>query len=213
MADYADWTESIELLGSEIMVPFDVQGAYIQVPMDLQGALIQMPVDIQGQYITLDINIESVAADVTLNVNITASAVTINMDIKAQSVAIKSQGEWSPQAGQQKYVTFAFTSLASGTESYSAYTVPAGKTLYVTHMGYTVFASAATDRDYIQTSWARIQNATAATDLAYIGGNGGNGLSFPTPLKVNAGSSIRIYVGNGATRNVHGWGSWGGYEI
>ena len=110
MSDYADWTESIELLGSEIMVPTDCQGATIMVPFDIQGATIMMPMDIQGQTVDLKVNIVAqtignigidikaqtvgnisvniAASAVTLNVNIAASAVTMNVNISASAVTI-----------------------------------------------------------------------------------------------------------------------------
>jgi len=212
MADYADWTESIELLGSEVMVPFDVQSAYIQVPMDLQGALIQMPIDIQGQYITLDINIESVAADVTLNVNITASAVTINMDIKAQSVAVKSQGEWSPQAGQQKYFTATQLNVGFNTEAYAQYAVPTGKTLYITHLSFSANAAAVANADNHQHAKVYI-SIVGVGFLAYLGGNGGGGISFPTPLKVSAGETFNLSIIAFANHNLDCFACAAGYEL
>jgi len=110
VSDYADWTESIELLGSEIMVPTDCQGATIMVPFDIQGATIMMPMDIQGQTVDLKVNIVAqtignigidikaqtvgnisvniAASAVTLNVNIAASAVTMNVNIAASAVTL-----------------------------------------------------------------------------------------------------------------------------
>jgi len=194
MADYADWTESIELLGSEIMVPFDVQGAYIQVPMDLQGALIQMPVDIQGQYITLDINIESVAADVTLNVNITASAVTINMDIVAQSVGVYLQPEWAAKQGQDKnFAGYTENTVRFGTASVE-YTVPSGKTLYM--YAITGASNAYVDSNSELNQMCMVQIQVNATPMASIGGNGGAGMNFSKPYKLAAGQVLTLICEN-----------------
>jgi len=195
MADYADWTESIELLGSEIMVPFDVQGAYIQVPMDLQGALIQMPVDIQGQYITLDINIESVAADVTLNVNITASAVTINMDIKAQSVGIQLNPEWQVVQGTHKRLAAGGSNVAFGDSVTASYTVTAGKKLYITEFsGSNFITESATGANRVQGFFADIYNATTATRLFSVGGSWGFAISFSQPKVVPAGQQVQVRI-------------------
>ena len=202
MPDYADWTESIELLGTEI-----------QVPIDIQGAFIQMPIDIQGQYVTLDINIESVAADVTMNVNITASAVTINMDIKAQSVAIKSQGEWSPQAGQQKYFRVSGSSVAVGGSAAADYTVTAGKTLFITHFGGSMYGTAAADRDKDQVCYMNIMNNTTAIILAELGGHGGGGMVLPTPVKIPAGEVFRYQIWNFSNHVCEVYLTAGGYEI
>ncbi|GAH53065.1 unnamed protein product, partial [marine sediment metagenome] len=34
MGDYPDYTELINLIGSDIMMPIDIQGAYIMMPID-----------------------------------------------------------------------------------------------------------------------------------------------------------------------------------
>lgn len=85
MGDYPDYTDIMQIIGSDIMVPMDIQAAYIMMPIDLQAAYIQMPVDIQSQYVTLDINIKT--SEALVNVDIAAQAVgNIGIDIKAQTV-------------------------------------------------------------------------------------------------------------------------------
>jgi hypothetical protein len=277
MPDYADWTESIELLGSEIQVPFDLQGAYIQMPMDIQASYIQVPVDIQGQYVTLDIrivasdvtlnvNISSQTANInvnlaaseitlgvaiqssaatlnvnitgqtvsalnvnitgsvatlnvnitgstaTLNVNITGSTGNVNINLNAQSVAVKSQGEWAPQAEQQKYVSAYGGNIPYGSNVYVDYTVPSGKTLYITHVSFAIYSSGV-DTTTVQAGELRLWNYTTATRLVYIGGNCGNGLSFPTPIKIPSGQTVRLTGLNMVNHNCDILICWGGYEL
>jgi hypothetical protein len=200
MADYADWTESIELLGSEIMLPIDVQGAVIMLPLDIQGATIMMPVDLQGQTVDLDINIVAQTVDVTIN-------------ITAQTVAIKSQGEWSPQQGQQKYFQASAGNIAYSYGANTYYTVPTGKTLYLTHLTFGCWAYAAADGDKDQIAYCHIRNHTDDTILAALGGSGGGSVSFPTPLKVSAGKLLDLTIINYANHAVNVWASCGGYEI
>jgi len=99
MADYADWTESIELLGTEIQVPIDIQGAFIQMPIDIQGQYITLEMDIVAQSvgnIGIDIKAQTIgnisvniaASAVTMNVAIQSSAVTLNVNISSQTANI-----------------------------------------------------------------------------------------------------------------------------
>ncbi|GAJ05813.1 unnamed protein product, partial [marine sediment metagenome] len=63
MADYPDYTTLMQIIGSDIMIPIDIQAAYIM-----------MPVDIQAQYLTLDIDIVAATVD------------KVNIDLVAQTV-------------------------------------------------------------------------------------------------------------------------------
>jgi hypothetical protein len=268
MPDYADWTESVELLGTEITIPIEIEavtvnvpitiaGSDIQMPVDIQGSYIQMPVDIQGQYITLKIDIvaQSVgnigidikaqtigniavniaASAVTLNVAIQSSAVTLNVNIssqtgnininiaaqagnvtievKAQTVAVKTQGEWSPQAGQQKYVTGSATIASFQGTSNVDYSVTSGKTLYITHLSFSCGASASANADLYQMGKLLLYNYSTSTWLAVIGGNGGQSVSFPTPIKVLSTHVIRMIMQNYANHSLDMFCGWGGYEI
>ena len=235
MADYADWTESIELLGSEVMVPMDCQGATIMIPFDVQGATIMMPIDIQGQTldIKVDINAQTIgnlsvdikaqtvgnlnvniaASAVTMNVNIAASAVTINMDIKAQTVAVKTQGEWSPQAGQHKQMTLYKGALTFGTVARADYSVTSGKNLYITHLSFMVSAQLVASGDLMQIGNVFLQNYASSAYYAFIGGNGGGGISFPTPIKVPGDQIVRLTCIGCANHTQELYAGWEGYEI
>jgi hypothetical protein len=290
MPDYADWTESVELLGTEITIPIEIEavtvnvpmviaGTDIQVPVDIQGSYIQMPVDIQGQYITLEIDIVAqsvgnigidikaqtignisvnIAASavtlnvaiqssaVTLNVNIAASAVTLNVAIQssavtlnvnlssqtaninvniaaqagnvtinvaAQSVAIKSQGEWSPQQGQHKQVTLYKGALTFGTVARTDYSVTSGKNLYITHLSFMVSAQLVASGDLMQIGNVFLQNYASSAYYAFIGGNGGGGISFPTPIKVPGDQIVRLTCIGCANHTQELYAGWEGYEI
>jgi hypothetical protein len=223
--DFEDSVAEINVFGSDIQIPIDVQGSYIQMPIDIQGQYITLEIDIVAQTIgnikmdiaaqtigNLAINIAAVSVG-NLNVNISAQSVTVNMDVKAQSVAVKSQAEWSPQAGQQKYVTGSGLNRASGSGVAADYSVPSGKTLYITHMGYSVNGYAAADRDKQQHARCHLSNYSTGVGLAYIGGDGGNGISFPTPIKIPENQVVRMLVVNMANHNCDIYLCWGGYEI
>ena len=88
MADYPDYTTLMQIIGSDIMIPIDLQASYIQMPIDIQGQYVQLRVNIEeitdgvtfniGSITgTVNINIESVAGDVVLNANITNASIAV----------------------------------------------------------------------------------------------------------------------------------------
>ncbi len=159
MADYPDWTSAIELLGSEIQVPIDVQGAYIQMPIDIQGQYITLDINIAASAITLNVAIASSAVTLNVNissttaalsVNLTASAITLNISITAQTVAIRSQGEFSAQAGADLTYQCSGSNKTYGQGATVTHTVPAGKTLYITSASMGIWAYLAAGADLPQ---------------------------------------------------------------
>jgi len=243
---YPDWTKLMQVIGSDIQVPIDIQGSYIMMPVDIQAQYTTLEIDVVAQSVgnitidiaaqsignldiniaasavTLDINIASQAANV--DVNIAASAVTLNIsgsvsitgvaqvDIEAQSVAVKPQAEWSPQQAQQKYFVFYDSGIGSGSWSQSDYTVTTGKTLYITHISFYLLGYGAT-YDISGGAGLTLYNVSSGSYLAVIGGQSGNGVSFPTPLKVTSGQTIRVSIGNMTNQTLQGHACWAGYEI
>lgn len=83
MSDYPDYTELTQIIGSDVMVPIDIQGAYIMMPVDIQAQYITLEIDIVAQSvgnISIDIAAQSVG---NLNINLAASAVTMDINIKS----------------------------------------------------------------------------------------------------------------------------------
>jgi hypothetical protein len=224
MPDYADWTESIELLGTEIQVPIDIQGAFIQVPIDIQGQYVDLTVDIVAQTvgnIAIDIAAQTIgnisvniaASAVTLNINIAAQAANVTIEINAQTVAVKLQPDWSSQQGQHKFFRVSGSNIATGVSAAANYTVTAGKTLFITHFGGSMYGTAAADRDKDQICYMNIMNNTTATILAELGGHGGGGMVLPTPVKIPAGEVFRYQTWNFSNHNCEVYLTAGGYEI
>ena len=235
MSDYADWTESMELLGSEIMVPMDLQGSYIMMPIDIQAQYINLAVDIVAQTvgnIAIDISAQTIG---NLNVNIAASAVTLNVNISsqtgninvniaaqagnvtinvaAQTVAIKSQGEWSPQQNEQKYFTGGGTNKGYGAYFEDQYTVSSGKALYITFVTFSIQASAVANADLNQHGEVRLWRTGQSAYLMYLGGEGGGGQNLETPIKIPGGQTLHIELWSWANHNCDLYYTLGGYEI
>ncbi|MBA7584912.1 hypothetical protein ES708_26878 [subsurface metagenome] len=122
MGDYPDYTELMQIIGSDIMIPMDIQAAYIM-----------MPVDIQAQYVTLDINIK-------------AKEVTLTIDIEAQHVGVYLQPDWNIFKGYGKAWNILGSNVATDGTLNQDYT-PSGKTLYITHVSAVMFGYANEDKD------------------------------------------------------------------
>lgn len=96
MSDYPDYTTLLQLIGTDIMVPIDIQGAYIMMPIDIQAQYVTLEMDIVAQTvgnISIDIaaqtigniNIDIAASAITLDVNLKSQTANINIDIAAQT--------------------------------------------------------------------------------------------------------------------------------
>jgi len=206
MSDYSDWTESIELLGSEIMVPTDVQGAVIMLPLDIQGATIMMPMDIQGQNINLAVDIVAqtvgnIAIDISaqtignLNVNIAAQAGNVTINVAAQSVGIQLNPEWQVVQGTHKRLAAGGSNIAFGDSVTASYTVTAGKKLYITEFSGSNFVTdSAANANRAQGFFADIYNATTTTRLFSVGGSWGSAISFSQPKVVPAGQQVQVRI-------------------
>ena len=234
--DYPDYTSLLQIIGSDIMVPIDLQGAYIMMPVDLQAQYITLEIDIVAQTvgdITVDIAAQTIgnlavniaASAITLNVAIASSAVTFNVDIttqtlttlkidiKAQSVAIIDQPNWAAINATDKNFILASGGLAWSANAYGTYTVPANKTLYLCGMAFTSYAGSAADADSNQMGMIFLFNVTDSVNLPCLGGNGGGSVVFSKPIKVAANKQLKYAVYNWANHNVIMWASVWGYEL
>jgi hypothetical protein len=213
----------INIIASEVTLAISIESSTIMMPIDIQSSYIMMPIDIQAQY--MDLAIDIVAQSIgnikmdmaaqsigSIAINIAGQIENVDISLEAQNIAIKSQAEWSPQAGQQKYVTLWSPAMAFNGSANADYSVPSGKTLYITHLSFAVNSEVAANADLNQNGRAFLFNYSTSTYLAYIGGMGG-GISFPTPIKVPSDEVIRLEVRSGANHNVTVGACWSGYEI
>jgi len=101
MADYPDYTQLFNLVGSDIMVPIDIQGAYIMLPVDIQAQWATLEISIVAQtveFLTVDIAAQTIdkldinlaATDITLGINITSitGGVTFNIGTVTGTVKV-----------------------------------------------------------------------------------------------------------------------------
>lgn len=124
--DYPDFTRLMQIIGTEIMIPFDIQGANIMLPMDLQGA------------------------NITLDINIKAKAVTLTVDIEAQQVGIFLQPDWYTEKGTSKGLGVTGENLAIGGDANVEYEVKVATALFITQISCYAYAYAEENRDLNQ---------------------------------------------------------------
>ena len=258
MADYPDWTDLVQVVGSDIMVPIDVQGAYIMLPVDIQGQYLTLDIDIAAQSVgnievdiaaqsvgniavsiaasavTLNINIQS--SEIALNVNIAASKVTLpiniksseialnvnisaqsignlTIDIQAQSVGVYLQPEWAAKQGIDKNIRGLANDEGWGGSLKVAYTVPEGKTLYITLVTAGGRANEEANGSKIQNIRVVLFNQTTETFVLETAGEGGVVVPLAKPVVVGEEEEINLFAYSYAAHNSNLYGTIMGYEV
>jgi len=212
--DYPDWTRLIQLIGSNIMLPIDIQASYVMIPVDIQAQYVTLDIDIVAQTVG-NIGIDIKAASVgNIGIDIKANTLgNLTIDIEAQSVGVYYGAEWETKEGNDKFLSVVSETLESGDSAYATYTVPAGKTYYITSLSFMSLAVSSEDRDLHQTGYVYLWNQTDSTFLAHLGGDGGNGISFPSPVKVAAEKEVRLTVLNYSAHDSLMRATCGGFVI
>ncbi len=193
MADYPDYTRAHQIIGSNIMVPIDIQAAYIMMPVDIQAQYITLNIDIVAQsvgHIEVDLVAQSVGS---IAINIAAQDLTnLNISINTQAVGLYYGGEWEVKAGNGWQLDAGGSITNFGDSLYDDYAVPTGKTLYINSLGFFVAAGAAASADLPQHGLVQLLNNTDTVILYQLGGDGGGGMTFPSPLSLAAGKTLRL---------------------
>jgi len=134
-------------------------------------------------------------------------------DFEGDKQAVYLQSEFAAKVGTQKTFRARGLNVAWDEYAYVDYAVPAGKTLYITWMGFEGCATLQEDADNNQVMGGDIYNHTTGVALIEQGGNGGGGLTFPTPPKIVGGDTVRYQIVPRANHNMDVYGDIGGYEI
>ncbi len=150
--------------------------------------------------------IGSIAVDIAaqtlaeMSVNIIAQDLTeLLINVVAQDVGIYLQPEWAALQGTDKTFTSASVNVAFLDATYVSYTVPAGKTLYITGLSFANRAYSQADADNNQLCECIIQDG--ATSVFYQGASGGGSISLSKPIVIAAGHTVTMYLYNAANHN------------
>jgi len=211
MGDYPDYTDVMMIIGSEIMVPIDVQGAYIM-----------MPVDIQAQYVTLDIDIVAqtvgnIAVDLVaqtmgdITVDIKAQTIgNLTIDIEHQSVGVYTQPEWAVLQELEKTLACYNLSRAWGQGETIEYT-PSGKDFYIKSVSFLIFAAGSGDYDHFL--YGAVAVSVEDGSGIYIGGLGGNAIRLDDPLACPDGKKVTCQISNQSNVTCSVYLCVSGYEV
>jgi hypothetical protein len=126
---------------------------------------------------------------------------------------LMTRADFATLEARDKEMNFIDTGLTFGVASFLDYTVPAGKTFYVTNFGFAIYASAAADGDNNQFGSCDLKNQTDTTYHGTFGGNGGGAITLPKPIKFTAGKVVRFQIWSYANHDVDVEGYVGGYEV
>ena len=89
MGDYPDYTDLVQLVGSDIMMPVDIQAQYVTLEIDIVAQSVgNIAIDVAAQTIGnigIDIKAQTLAQ---LNINLAASAITLNISVTNSSIML-----------------------------------------------------------------------------------------------------------------------------
>ena len=92
MGDYPDYTDLVQLVGSDIIVPINIQTQSITLAMDIVAQTVgNIGIDIKAQTLA-ELNVNIIASAVTLNINIASQTVNLNVNILSCVATINVSG-------------------------------------------------------------------------------------------------------------------------
>lgn len=211
MSDYPDWSRLVQLIGSDIMVPIDVQAQYITLDINIAASAVTLDINLAASAITLDVNIKT--SEATIEVDIAAQTVELDIDITAQHVGMYLMPDWSAKEGDDKNFYAADDTMAPNDETHFAHPVPADKTLYITGASWKMVAAAVADYDHFLYFAGQLYESGGPSYLCETGGVGGSIASFTKPLVIAGGDTFWGFVRNRSNINCRGRVNAWGYEI
>lgn len=208
MADYPDYTNVMQIIGSDIMVPFDIQAAYIMMPIDIQAQYMNLKIDIAAQTIG-NIGIDIKAASVEkINVDITTQSIgNLVIDIEAQSVGIYLKADWEVLAGHDLNLDGTAACADGNLVVVLDHLVENCTAFYICQWGFNVDGNTGVKAVLFYTSDA------VNTMLAESGGQVGNSQPFSKPIAIVVGDKIRVSLQQWSGAEIDGHASVGGYWI
>jgi len=201
--DHPDGTYPGVVSKCDIKLPVDIQAQYVNLDVDVVAQTIgNLNVDIAAQTIgNLAVNIA--ASAITMNVTVTGTA---NINIIAQTVGIFLQPEWAAKEGTDKDLSGSSAADLGTAYMIITYTVPAGKTLFISHFG-------AHTRITSGNVIAKIWNHTTMIVKAITGGAQGCSMPLNKPIVIPGGEIAALVVEQMAADTQVVTGHIGGYEI
>jgi len=134
-------------------------------------------------------------------------------DYQGEKSKLFTTADWAAVEATDQNFTAIGVNLGFAFGALVAYVVPAGRTLYITQVGFVSHATVAADGDNNQIAFASILDLTTGIPLFRQGGNGGGAVALNKPLVIPGGNTVNIYVTTYANHNVDIIVHAGGYLI
>jgi len=200
--DYPDWTRLFYLVGTSITIPINIEASDIILPVSIDAATAQVDVNLAASDITVSINIA--ASDITLDVNIAAQVANIEFEFADQSVAVFDAAKWFAHEAQQVFMLGGAT-LNDGAFGVTATRLVAGATAYfVTWLGGGV--------NYTGGVHVVLVLRIDTVEVLRFDGVGGHGTPLDTPIRVEVGERVDLYMTHYSGAQAYCVGSFGGYD-
>jgi len=133
--------------------------------------------------------------------------------IAAQTTGIYLQPEWSAKEEIDKSFAGNTQNMAWEDVGIIEYTVPTGKTLFLSGASLSIRATDPVDYDHFLYALLEIDYGIPATKLCYLGVLGGGSITFPVPRVIPAGETLKIRYRNEANVDCDIFVTAWGYEI
>ena len=117
-------------------------------------------------------------------------------DFEGDKAGLYSIPAWAAFEGYDRNFTVAPVSGGFNTGTGVAYNVPAGRTLYISHLSFRNNAFVAADADNNQICFGWIKDNTTGITLWKQGGQGGGGAIFNKPITIPSLHQVGFYVTN-----------------
>jgi len=117
-------------------------------------------------------------------------------DYQGEKAGLYPQPEWAAKEGTDKNIYAYGTNKDFGDYITGSYTVPTGKTLFITGFSFIIGAETPTDYDHFLYAWGDIKNFTTGVIKVRLGGVGGGSCTFPKPITFSAGEKVEFWVWN-----------------
>ena len=215
--DRPDWQSGIDIEAQSLAnLNMDIVAQTIaQLDIDIIAqTLAQLKINIAGQdlaQVAVDIAAQTIG---NLSIDLVAQTIAnINMNINAQNIGLMLQSAWAASIGTDKEFDSLDVNLPWLGATTFTYTVPAGKTLYLTsfntQLWHTNHEEAAAPLYFI----SYLYNDTAGITHCRSGGIGGQELQFTKPIVIPENEDLIGLACN--TTRVHAYVAIhaSGYEI
>lgn len=158
-------------------------------PIRVKGTDVMVAIDVQGGYIMMPV------------------------DFQDQIAGMLDDPQWQSLQGNHK-TKYKESATLAWSESFvtADYAPPEGKNLFITGMGFSIYAKVKTDYDHHLRGEAVLWVSPVWNEMAIIGGESGGGIVFPTPIRVPATKAVAVRGTNWTDLNAVMKVAWWGYE-